>query len=57
MTHLFNACRPFHHREPGIGIAALVHPGVVVTLIVDGVHLAPDAVRLAVAAAPADSPS
>jgi N-acetylglucosamine-6-phosphate deacetylase len=52
VTHLFNACRAFHHREPGIGIAALVHPDVVVTLIVDGVHLAPDAVRLAVAAAP-----
>lgn len=47
VTHLFNAMRPFHHRDPGVAIAALVHPGVVVTLIVDGVHLADDAVLLA----------
>jgi N-acetylglucosamine-6-phosphate deacetylase len=51
VTHLFNALRPFHHREPGVGVAALVHHGVVVTLIVDGVHLAPDAVLLATRAA------
>lgn len=51
VTHLFNALRPFHHRRPGVVAAALVHPGVVVTLIVDGVHLAADAVRLAASAA------
>jgi N-acetylglucosamine-6-phosphate deacetylase len=51
VTHLFNALRPFHHREAGIGVAGLVHPGVVVTLIVDGIHLDPDAVPLAVSAA------
>jgi N-acetylglucosamine-6-phosphate deacetylase len=52
VTHLFNAMRPFHHREPGIGVAGLVHPEVTVTLIVDGIHLAPDTVRLVTSAAP-----
>ena len=52
VTHLFNAMRPFSHRDPGIVGAALTHPGVVVQLIVDGVHLAREAVLLAWAAAP-----
>ncbi len=40
-THLFNAMRPLHHREPG-PIAALVEdPRVTVELINDGVHLHP----------------
>lgn len=52
ITHLFNAQRAFHHREPGVGVAGLIHPGVIVTVIVDGIHLAPDTVMLALAAAP-----
>lgn len=52
VTHLFNALRPFHHREAGIGVVGLVHPKVVVTLIVDGIHLAADTVLLAASAAP-----
>jgi N-acetylglucosamine-6-phosphate deacetylase len=47
VTHLFNAMRPFSHRDPGIAGAALTHPGVTVQLIVDGVHLAREAVLLA----------
>ncbi len=46
VTHLFNAMRPFGHRDPGIAGAALTRPDVVVQIIVDGVHLAPDTVRL-----------
>ena len=46
VTHLFNAMRPFRHRDPGIAGAALTRPDVVVQIIVDGVHLAPDTVRL-----------
>ena len=46
VTHLFNAMRPFHHREPGLAGAALSRPDVIVQLIVDGVHLANDTVRL-----------
>lgn len=40
-THLFNAMRPVHHREPGPVIAMLEDPRVTVELIVDGVHLHP----------------
>ncbi|TNM39815.1 N-acetylglucosamine-6-phosphate deacetylase [Nocardioides albidus] len=40
-THLFNAMRPIMHREPGPVVALAEAPGVVVELIVDGVHLHP----------------
>lgn len=46
VTHLFNAQRPWSHRDPGIAGAALVRHDVFLTVIVDGVHLDPDAVRL-----------
>jgi N-acetylglucosamine-6-phosphate deacetylase len=44
-THLFNAMRPYHHREPGIVGAALGHPGVACSIIADGVHLHPAVVE------------
>lgn len=40
-THLFNAMRPVHHREPGPVIALLADPRVTVEMITDGVHLHP----------------
>ena len=46
VTHVFNAMRPFSHRDPGIVGAALVRSDVVLQVIVDGVHLDPDTVRL-----------
>jgi N-acetylglucosamine-6-phosphate deacetylase len=46
VTHLFNAMRPFNHRDPGVAGAALARQDVVVQIILDGVHLAPDTVRL-----------
>ncbi len=40
-THLFNAMRPLHHREPGPVLALLQDPRVTVELIADGVHVHP----------------
>ncbi len=45
VTHLFNAQRPWSHRDPGIAGAALVRDDVVLTIIVDGNHLAPETVE------------
>ena len=42
VTHLFNAMRPFGHRDPGIAGAALARDDVIVQVIVDGLHLAPE---------------
>jgi N-acetylglucosamine-6-phosphate deacetylase len=53
-THLFNAMRPLHHREPGPVPALLEDGRVAIELICDGVHLHPAVVRTAVAAAGAD---
>jgi N-acetylglucosamine-6-phosphate deacetylase len=47
VTHLFNAMRPFLHRDPGIAGAALARDDVVVQIILDGVHLAPEAALVA----------
>jgi len=46
VTHLFNAMRPFAHRDPGIAGAALARDDVVVQIIVDGVHVAPETARV-----------
>ena len=46
-THLFNAMRGLHHREPGVAGAVLLHDGIAAELIVDGIHAVPDMIRLA----------
>jgi N-acetylglucosamine-6-phosphate deacetylase len=46
-THLFNAMRPLAAREPGPIAAALESPGCWYGLIVDGIHVAPAMLRLA----------
>lgn len=53
-THLFNAMRPFQHRDPGPVAAALTHDAVVCELINDGIHLHSGSVTLALKAAGAD---
>jgi N-acetylglucosamine-6-phosphate deacetylase len=45
-THVFNAMRGLHHREPGTVGSALLS-GAFAELICDGIHLSPDIVRLA----------
>lgn len=40
-THIYNAMAPLHHREPGIALALLLDPRVVVGLIADGQHVHP----------------
>lgn len=44
-THVFNAMRQIHHREPGPALALLEDPAVFAELIADGVHLHPAIVR------------
>lgn len=46
VTHLFNAMRALHHREPGLVSAALLNDDVYTEIIVDGVHLHPVIVDL-----------
>jgi N-acetylglucosamine-6-phosphate deacetylase len=46
-THLFNAMRPLASRDPGPIAAALESPDVSYGLIVDGVHVDPAMLRLA----------
>jgi len=46
-THLFNAERALHHREPGLVLALLERDEVTVELIADGVHLHPAVLRSA----------
>lgn len=53
-THLFNAMRPVHHREPGPVIAMLEDPAVTVEMITDGVHLHPALYREVTAGVGAD---
>lgn len=50
VTHLFNAMSPLHHREPGVVGAALDLAGLRVGLILDFVHVAPPAARVALRA-------
>jgi len=47
-THLFNAWREFHHREPGGLGAVLDSDRVYAELITDGIHVHPSFIRLAV---------
>jgi N-acetylglucosamine-6-phosphate deacetylase len=49
-THLFNAMPGLHHREPGPVAIFLTDPRAAVELICDGHHVAPDVIRLVVAA-------
>jgi N-acetylglucosamine-6-phosphate deacetylase len=51
LTHVWNAHRLPRAREPGPAGVALTHPSVSVMVIADGVHVAPELLVLAAAAA------
>lgn len=46
VTHLWNAMSPFHHREVGLPGAVFNHNSVSASIIVDGIHVDYEAVRL-----------
>ncbi|GAB7388967.1 N-acetylglucosamine-6-phosphate deacetylase [Bacillaceae bacterium] len=50
VTHLYNAMRPYHHREPGIIGAALTRDELTLELIADGIHVSFPALQVAVKA-------
>jgi N-acetylglucosamine-6-phosphate deacetylase len=45
-THTFNAMRPLDHREPGIIGEVLSDDSITADIIVDGIHVAPEVVRV-----------
>jgi len=45
-THTFNAMRPLDHREPGILGTVLTNDALFAELICDGIHVAPEMVKL-----------
>jgi len=45
-THVFNAMRPLHHRDPGILGAVLTDSRLSADIIADGIHLDPTIVEL-----------
>ncbi|GEN52934.1 N-acetylglucosamine-6-phosphate deacetylase [Halobacillus faecis] len=47
ITHLYNQMSGLHHREPGLVGAAFTNPELLVEMIVDHIHIHPEAVRLA----------
>lgn len=49
-VHVFNAMRPFAHRETGVLGAVLTDPNVTAEIIADGVHVDDPAIRLLLAA-------
>lgn len=46
-THLFNAMSPLQHREPGMVGAIFNHPGVMSSIVCDGIHVDYAAVKIA----------
>ncbi|MEW6676153.1 MAG: hypothetical protein AB1348_09185, partial [Nitrospirota bacterium] len=46
ITHIFNAMRPFHHREPGLTGLGLLDKDLYIEVIADGIHLHPKTLEL-----------
>lgn len=54
VTHLFNAMRPLHQREPGLIGPALTDDRIYAQVIGDGAHVHPSAVKMVLASKPAN---
>ena len=54
VTHVFNAMRGLHHREPGMAGAALAEDRLSVELIADGWHVHPAIIRIIAKVKPSD---
>ncbi|MCE5194653.1 MAG: amidohydrolase family protein [Nitrospiraceae bacterium] len=46
ITHIFNAMKPFHHREPGLSGFGLIDEDIYIEVIADGIHLHPKTLEL-----------
>jgi len=46
ITHLFNAMRGFHHREPGLAGFGLMDEDIYVEVISDNAHLHPQSLKM-----------
>lgn len=46
ITHLFNAMRGFHHREPGLAGFGLIHKDIYIEIIADQFHLHPKTIEM-----------
>lgn len=47
VTHLYNQMRELHHRELGVVGAALIRENLIAEIIADGIHVEPEAIKLA----------
>ncbi len=54
LTHYGNAMTPLHHREIGVVGAGMLDGRLMIELITDGIHLAPDMLRLVFKVIPID---
>ncbi len=50
VTHMYNAMRPFAHRETGIMGAAILSDDIYCALIMDGVHVSEEAMKILIKA-------
>jgi N-acetylglucosamine-6-phosphate deacetylase len=46
VTHIFNAMRPFHHREPGLSGLGLLDEDLYIEVIADGAHLSAETIKM-----------
>ncbi len=54
ITHIFNAMRHIHHREPGIAGYGLLNRDLYVEVICDGIHIHPEILKLIFTLKPAE---